>query len=201
MVTTPLRAAAGAGTWRTFWPQIMSLTLSAALVSFFTQYVSAFDHPMGVDIYLNPSINEGQQAQDLAAILITNLVLLAGALYALERWKKPPVGMFTVLFGGVAFAMTGLAAYNFGYLVAPALVAGIVADVAYSRVPRVVLAAIVPAVLWSGYFAVVHAFEGLNWTPELWAGAVVLTIASGALLAALNATRRPSLGRGPVGTS
>ncbi len=193
MVTAPLRAAWNdtsevAPTWSRFWPQALSLTLAVALISFFTMYVSAFEAPAGVHAVADAGLNEEMQVQDLLGVLVTNLLLIGAVLHVSRRWRTPR-GTFTMLFGGVAFAVTGLEAFDALYLVVPALLAGAVADALSGRVPRLVLGGVVPAVLWAGYFAAVEVFDGLTWTPELWLGAIVLCAVAGVLLARLTTPR------------
>jgi hypothetical protein len=186
MVTQPIRAAWAdttddAGSMRAFWPQAVTLTLATALVSFFTMYLSAF---VGVadERGSTDRVQELLQVEGLASILVTNVIMIVPLVFTLRRWR-PPMGTFTVLFAVVALAMTGLEAFDRAELAAPAVLAGLTADIALRRLPVRAVAAVVPLVLWTAYFAVAQASYGVEWPPELVAGSVVLATMSGLLLA------------------
>jgi hypothetical protein len=44
-------------------------------------------------------------------------------------------------------------------------------------------AAVVPAVLWLAYFALMAAFESVGWSVELWSGVIFISAAAGFALA------------------
>jgi hypothetical protein len=115
----------------------------------------------------------------VTSVLVTNLLFLAAAVVILRRFQTPP-GTFTLLYGLVAFAMTGLAGFDQLLLVLPAALGGVVADVLASRTRPVVVASVVPAVMWPAFFAVAHHAYDVGMAAELWTGAVFLAILTGA---------------------
>jgi hypothetical protein len=186
MVAQPVRAAWADGSelavsLRRFWPQIVTLTLATALVSFFTMYLSAF---FGVadDRGSTERLQELLEVEGIASVLVTNLTLMVPVLFVLRRWD-PPLGTFTILFTGVGLLMSGLAGFERIELIGAPLVAGAVADVLARRVPVRALAALVPVVLWTTYLGVAHASYGLEWAVELVVGSIVLASVSSLLLA------------------
>ena len=197
MVTMPVRAALADTDevrlgWPAWWPQAISLTLSTALVGFFTMYASAFD---GVGSHVDPSVlAEEMQAYGVASILLTNLLLLAPTTFVLRRWD-PPVGTIVVLFSGVAVLMTGLLGFRNIELVLAPLAGAVAVEVLRRSLPLLATAAISSAILWAAYFLVVEVTEGVQWTVELWAGAIVLAAASSAALVAIaRSPERSSVG-------
>ena len=188
MVTTAVRGAWAdpgmqAPTFREFVAPLVALTLATALVLFFTQYLNAFEGVAHPNDRIGPD-REVREVQGLASVLATNLVLMFAVVHVLRRLRPPP-GSFTVLFSGVALLMAGMEGFDLVELVLPMLAAGVIADVLVPRVPRPVLLAVVPVVLWSAYFAVAEISYGVAWTPELWAGSIVLASVSALVLDAL----------------
>jgi len=194
MVSSPLRmaqarrAASGnerpAMRWADWFPQAITLTLSTALVGFFTLYLSPFDGIGGFH-HPNPEMRELEEALGIASVLVFNAFLTIALLFALRRWR-PPFGFGALLFGGVALGMAGLEGFAFVELAIPAFIAGIVVDVMARRdYPVGAVVATGSWVLWSGFFAVAQLSYGLVWTVELWAGSIALAGASSLLLTAL----------------
>ena len=190
LVTSPLRAALGdtterEPTWTAWWPQAVTLTLTTALVGFFTMYLSAFH---GVGGEGRGPFGEVLQANGIARVLLTNALLIVPVLLVLRRWR-PPAGTFLLLFTGVAVAMAGLEGFRLVELVAPAVLAGLTAE-ALTRGRRHdrpgLVAGIVSFVWWASFFAVADATYGIRWTVELWSGTIVLAAASSVLLAAVH---------------
>lgn len=195
MVTSPLRRAAERRAndevrgprqvgWAEWLPQAVTLMLSTALIGFFTMYLSPFVG-IGGTRPLDEDLRELEEVRGIASVLSFNALWVAALLFALRRWR-PPFGFGALLFGGVAFGMSGLEGFALIELVAPALLAGLVIDALVARnSPVSVIVAIGSLLLWSGFFAVAHASYGLAWTVELWAGSVVLAVASALLLTTL----------------
>lgn len=127
----------------------------------------------------------------VGSILTTNLILLAPLVLVLRRWPRPPVGTFTILFTTVAVSMTALDAFDRVELALAGVIGGVVAD-ALVRSGRSVrsVAAVVPLVTWSSYFAVVEVRWGLEWSAELVGGSVTLAVVSGLLLVTLTEAGR-----------
>lgn len=195
MVSSPIRLAARRRvergvvgrqevTWAEWMPQAVTLTLSTALIGFFTLYLSPFAGVGGTRL-LDEDTRELAEVLGIASVLAFNALLISALLFALRRWQ-PPFGFGALLFGGVAFGMSGLDGFALIELVAPALVAGVVVDALVVRKsPVTVIVALGALVLWGGFFAVAHASYGLAWTVELWAGSIVLAVASALLLTTL----------------
>ena len=201
MVTSPLRLASARRTshvparvtWREWFPQAITLTLATALIGFFTLYLSPFDG-LAVGAIEAAPVRELEEVVGIASVLAFNLLLLGALLFALRRWT-PPLGFGVVLFGGVAFAMSGLDGFRHAALMLPALLAGLTADALIRRRSTAAVALAASAfVLWAGYFGVTHLAYGLPWTVELWTGSIVLAVATGLLLAAITPAALPAAG-------
>jgi hypothetical protein len=195
MVTAPVRAAWSrpgprALSWRDFWPLLGSLTLVVALLSFFLMYVSPFRAVVALQPTFTSSgfryIVEAAEVRLIAGVLIANAVLLAAVLFTLRRWQ-PPFGVFTVMFGVVGIAMSGLDSFERLPLGLCALIGGLAADVlmqrlkpgpTHVRAARLV-AALVPLALWLPYFIVFKVAYDLSWTIHLWLGTVFMAVMGG----------------------
>ena len=197
MVTGPLREAAArrrAGeeerpTWGQWAPQAMTLTLSTALVGFFTQYLSPFEGVAGSQPR-EDLVRELQEIVDVASVLAFNAIVVLALLYALNRWE-PPAGTATLLLVGVGLGMTGLEGFEHVELVVACLVGGVVMDLCLARrVSPLVMLVAGSAAWWSTFFLIAELTYGVEWTVELWAGSIVLAAASSALLATI---ARPQL--------
>ncbi|MDP1794226.1 MAG: hypothetical protein Q8K63_08835 [Acidimicrobiales bacterium] len=189
MVSSPVRLAAAdptydGTTWRKWFPQGVTLMLSTALVLFFTQYLSVFETIAALP-HNGSDLNEFRAVADLAAILATNAILVIPMLFVLWRWRTP-FGAFTLLFGACGLLLSGLEGFELVELVIAFAFGGLIADIvaARNRNPLAV-AAVASWAMWLVFFAIADASYGIEWSPELWAGAVVLATASSALLAAL----------------
>lgn len=179
MVTGPVRSAwrdpsDRASSLRRFAPTLLCLTLATAVASFFAMYLSAF-----LSVLL-----DGEEV-GIASVLVTNVLLLVPALLVLRRWA-PPLGTFTVLFGLVAYAMTGLGQFATLPLVFAAIAGGVAADLVAPRGARFV-GVVAPLVLWTAWFAVQWRMWGVPWTVELWTGSIALATLSGLVLGLLAA--------------
>lgn len=200
LVTLPLRTptpapAPGADrrpSWAAFWPSAVGLTLAVAIVSVFGQFASGLTM---WDVRLF-TLGDGWEGDDIAVlgivgILLSTVVLLGALVWASGVWSRPPVGTFTLAFGGTALLMSGLRAFDEAVLVVPVALGGLLADVLVARgVPTRTVAAAVPAVMWTLWFAAFHAAWGLGWTAELSSGTVVFATLIGYALA-LVANPRP----------
>jgi hypothetical protein len=199
MVSSPIRVAAAdakfarSPEWRDWSPQAVTLTLSTALVLFFTQYLSVFEDVTSATH--GGSAREFREVVDLASILSTNFILVVAMLFVLWRWRAP-FWTFTLLFTGCAMFLSGLEGFARIELVVAFVIGGLVADIGEARgLKPFVIAAAASLGLWSAFFFVANLSYGVDWSPELWAGAIVLATASSALLASL---MRPSAVQPPM---
>ncbi len=186
LVTAPVRDAwherwGSRPRWSEFWSVVGSLTLTAALVLFFLQYLS----PFRAAIVAQPlttafrSLNETAEVRTIASVLVTTVVLVGMMLFILRRWT-PPVGAFTILFGVPALAMSGLDSFERLPLALCAVAGGLVADIVVEAdIPVRWVAAAVPVAAWLPYFVVFKVAYDLPWTIHLWLGTVFLTALTG----------------------
>jgi hypothetical protein len=189
-------------------PALMGLTMAAAAVGLFLEYLSPFvnDDPFAVS--WAPGTEHGaaedQVVIGVAGVLVTTLLVVTPTLVLLRRWQLP--------FGSIAFlastvALLPSAAHGFehgaaGLVAAP--VGGVVADTLIRWLrpspqrPRgyPLVAATLPLAVWSSHFVALAAAGGLRWPPELWGGAIGLATLGGLALALLmspmGAPPRPS---------
>ncbi|HWH31922.1 MAG TPA: hypothetical protein VNU01_04565, partial [Egibacteraceae bacterium] len=112
--------------------------------------------------------------------MIVTTVLLMGATFLLRaRWQLPRHTLL-FLFTGFALLMSGLHGFREVALVLPAALAGALADALDGqRASSRTIGVAVPTVLWLAWFATYAALWGLDWTPELWLGAVVFAALAG----------------------
>lgn len=188
----------------TFLPALISLSLATGVAFFFTFYASPFGQTLvpafrdvTTDIHdlSRPSAAAFAQVREMWALtgmLFTTVLVVVPILALVRRWR-PPAGSFAVLFAFVA-VFAGSASH-FARWQAPVAVAvaASVGELVLRRTtePRI-LAAVVPSTLWAAYFALIAATQGMGWSPEIWAGAIVLTTAVGATMAFVMGSR-PSL--------
>jgi hypothetical protein len=188
MVTAPLRAALddddeAAPGWGDWWPQAVTLTLTTALVGFFTMYLSAYQGWVGAE---DPSIRFADvfQSHGIASVLVTNALVTLPTALVLRRWRAP-AGTLLLLHVAFAVGMTGLEGFRQVELAGAAIVAGLAAE-AVARTDRLrsraAGVAVVSLAWWASYFALADATYGIRWTVELWSGTIVLAVASSALL-------------------
>lgn len=202
VLTSPLRAgwsdqASSSPTLREFLPALLSITLSTALVAFFFMYLSPFTHaPVSSGPYrfiggiadrdLAGWLAENVRKDGIASILLTTIILVAPALLLLRRWTTPK-GTFTLMFSGVAVALTALEGFALAWTALAAVMAGVVADVLVHRLEPSLsrpwayraFASAVPAVLWLAYFGIIQLRFGVGWSVELWAGVTTMAVLTG----------------------
>jgi hypothetical protein len=193
IVTSPFRAA-----WRhndpavhtslkAFSPVLLSASLAAGFTAFMLLYLSpvfqtdmaANNADFGTDAgYLDFLSQRG----GVAAFLISTVIVMAPLLVILRRWKLP-FGACAFLFGLVAAVIQGIDAFTRPELVGAAVAGGLLADVAAAALkpstdkPNALraFAALAPVSLWGAYTATLAVTEGIDWAPELWAGAIMWT--------------------------
>jgi hypothetical protein len=178
------------------WPALASMGLSVAVICFFLMYLSPFratnveqPHVVGPDFDF---LLEQAQIHTIAAVLITSTLFIGAMLLTLRRWHTP-LGTFTVMFGGLAVAMSGLDTFDRVPIALTALAGGVVADVLIARLrpgpddvrATRIVAGIVPVALWLPYFIVFKATYDLPWTVHMWTGTIFLAAVGGVLLSVL----------------
>ncbi|MGI8597153.1 MAG: hypothetical protein ACR2LY_07700 [Thermoleophilaceae bacterium] len=201
MITTPARAL-----WRTelpegepvsfvrFLPVLLSFALTAAAASFFLAYLSSFQSNLATRPPSSGAAGEGVHATSevvgLASVLVTNALVVGALLLMARRWALP-FGAATFIVVAVALLNSLEHSFESGELLLAALAGGVITDLALrsrfsARWHRLsVLGLVLPAALWSSYFAVGALAGELAWPVELWSGAVLLACLSGLALSAL----------------
>jgi hypothetical protein len=204
--TTPLRSAWSADrlgqapSFRALLPALLALTFTTLLVTFLFFYLSAFRNPSstwpmpagaGRAAASLPVVAYGR-ALGVAAVLATNLLLVAPVLLLWRRWR-PPFGSATLLFTTVAFGTSATEEFAFGEVVVAALVGGLVTDWLVARTwagpdrvrPFRLVATAAPLALWGTYFLVLELRHGVTWPAELWTGSILFACLSGFTLSLL----------------
>jgi hypothetical protein len=193
LVTSPVRSVLGRGdvasTWRDFGPTAVGLTLTVAVVAFFTQYASALHAAFPEEFAAGA--RDAEQIVGVAAVLLPNALLIGALVWTMARWPSPPPGTFTLVFGATALLMAGLDGFGQLVLVLPVAAGGALADVLVAqRYPTRLVAVAVPVAMWSAWFAVYHAVWGLGWQAELTSGTVAFAALTGYGLSLLVAVTR-----------
>ncbi|WP_323674766.1 hypothetical protein [Halorubellus sp. PRR65] len=200
-LASPLRAAARRGddadTALAAVPVVVSMTLVLAILSMFGGFVNPLVRPY-------PHYEYHSMRSVVTMLVAWPLVYVGATVATLRRFELVP-GAFTVAFGLSAFAVAQ--AEGFVWLVVPAVVAGVLADVFAVHARRVgvvralrsrsftAFAAGLPAAFTTTYFTVVdltvgidhsHVYEGMfNWSIHVVVGAVVLAALAGVLFASV----------------
>ena len=203
MIATPVRAAGARRArpvrWQGWLPAILSVFAVSAVAAFFLEYLSPF-----LDV---PAASGHGSAQVLGVgeYLLTTVLLVAPLLYAWGRLGRIPPGMITAV--GLAVTVPVGVLNDFQFLAGQlwALAGAVTADVALhmirKRRPRlvpVVAGATVPALVWALHLLGVALTVGIAWTVELWAGVIVLSVLSGAVLGGLLLPYDPGRDRPPA---
>jgi hypothetical protein len=168
------------------WPGIASATLTLTMLTFFGQ----FDHPFTAQWSALPqTFVPVQPAEELGMLgIIFQTALLMGVVLLLVRRFDLPPGSLTFLMGVNAIFVTLIKGADPIILIG--IAGGVAADVAYAllrpapgRPVRLrIFAFLVPAVLYSLYFAALIRVDGLWWPVHLWAGAPVVAGLTGVLV-------------------
>lgn len=178
---------------RDFWPPLLALSLSAAEVGFFFQYMDGFSSRQ-MQIPYVPGSEEGAYAVivGMSSILITTVIGVGALLLLMKLWELP-FGSGLVMFGLFGGLMELLEGYQFTEDVVAPLVAGLAVDliIRYAR-PRDErrfamrwFAFLVPAAMWTTRFVVFEQFSDIRWPIEIWTGAVILAGLTGVGLSLL----------------
>lgn len=177
-------------------PAIASVALVGALAMFFTMYAS----PFGTDVARFASVRTDihdlstatpeafaqlRETSLLTGILLATVLLITPALLLLRRWRLP-AGSLTLMFTLLASSAAALGELERPLLVTGVLAAGIAGDLLVARsAPLLLIAGVLPAVVWTGYFAGVQLQYGMRWTAPMWTGAIVLSALLGSALSLL----------------
>lgn len=198
MLSGPLRAAWLRSSGRViaygeFLPPLLAVTLAAAELGFFFQYMDGLSVRFMQVPYL-PGLEEGyfELVAGIASILITTVILMGGLLLLMRRWT-PPFGSGLVLFGLYGMLMEILEGYRFPEDVVAPLAGGLVADLAIKYLSTEargalavrVVAFVVPVAMWGVRFAVFERYSDINWPVSVWTGAIVFAGLAGVSLSLL----------------
>ena len=165
--------------------------MSAALVGFFLQFISAFR-----DVVASPTTAlagrsgfvERMMINGVAAVLITNLVVVTAGAFLLRFRLRP--GMLTVSFGAFALMLSGLDSFHRGAIVLAALLAGLVAD-GLVHIGREDLALpIAGGVLWLNWFALLALTGPMAWNQNVWLGTIYLAVLEATVISMLAGIKR-----------
>lgn len=180
LTTSTLRSAWArperAPSLRRFLPTLVGATLAVGILGFFLHFASPFV-PEPEDYVGAPS--DMQVALGVMGMLVTTVLLMGMTFVLRARWQVPR-HTFLFLFAMYALYMNGLHGFDQVVVVLPAALAGALADAMTQQGvgPRL-FGATIPAVLWLSWFATFGAAFGLDWTPDLWLGAVVFASLTG----------------------
>ena len=219
VLTSPLRAAwlgpATSPNLGTFFPVVLSVTLTTSLLAFFFAYGWG-----GLDLTPAAAVPEAALdehaaghreaelliAAGILARLLTTVLLIGPLLLVTRRWRTP-AGTATIFFTTVSALLFVLSDEASIALLAAPLLAGVAADAWIGKFGRPVepqwwaygLAAATAFVLWSAHFAAMAATHGIGWTPELWGGAIVLAVLTAVGMALLAFPPRSDTAATPSG--
>jgi hypothetical protein len=168
---------------KAFWPVMLAVTLVAAMTAFLLRDVSPLAGARSAGT---------AQVDELAGLLVHNLLFIAPVLLLLLRWQ-PPLGTFTIMAGSVAVALAAATGLGLVGLAGAAVLGGTAADVAVTllrpspqrRWAARAVAVIAPAVYWTAHFALLGVGYGAGWDPAPWLGSVLWASLSGFALALL----------------
>lgn len=180
-MTAPARGAwqrrlhDGRPTYRAFLPVTMSAGLGMTGVAFFFVYGWSLQSTWMIRRqYVAPWADEVPVAYGILGIIVQTFILFAPLLLMRRRWHMP-FGVATTIFAFIAVAMS--VGFDGELVGVPATIAGGLAfDLTVHR-QNLVAAVAGPLVLFSAFFlSVGYTHEGLGWPPEVWSGAIVLSV-------------------------
>jgi hypothetical protein len=184
---------------------LQSVAACTAVAAFFTQFASAFRGPqVAVDVMLRGMGHaaEGNAVVGVMAVLVTNALLVGAATFLVARFRTRRFALTGVI-GVVTLAVSGLTSFHHVALVLAALAGGLAGDIAVSR-GRVDLVPIaVPLAMWPAWTAILALTTTFGWSPNVWAGAVFLSVLTGVglrLLAGLSRQESGAAREGELGT-
>lgn len=206
IMTTPLRTAAHRGGGRRLdraevKPVILSVAFTTALLGFFLTYLFAPGAGWLADHPFDGATGEGETRLMLGmGMIFVSTFILAGPVVAVAQRWRPPVGLATVAWGMTTLMVAIAFDQDLALAVATGVTGGLVTDLLFgirtgsSEIVRTVTAlGGGTAAAWSAFFVLVANADALQWPPELWAGAILLSALGAAGLAWLACNQRPSV--------
>ncbi|MGC1206773.1 MAG: hypothetical protein WA880_02325 [Ornithinimicrobium sp.] len=193
-----------------------SLALATALAAFFLLYTSEFAGAAPTVPYLRlPEGDPGHEAGELPALvglgsfLVTTAVLMIPLLFVWQRGRAPR-GLITVVV--VTVAWLSAAVVDFPVAVLAGAIGATVGALAADGFVQLLegrtwnrpgarlsaLAAVASGSVWTAHMVALAVTSGLEWPPELWAGALVLSSMAAAALGGLAAGASPALWQRPA---
>jgi hypothetical protein len=163
---------------------VVTMTLNAAVIMFFTQYYSAFRFG---GLFAGPRNDDIWQVYALGSVFVTNAILLGLVYLIVRRWQTPRWA-FTFSFAALAAATVLLDGRRGPMLnIAAAALAGLATDVLVRRLrPHAgevrssrLFSLLVPLAIWSLWFASLQLQDGVHWPAELWTGTIILAVLEG----------------------
>lgn len=175
MVTMPLRTLDDADDREATVVRGASVFLALGVVAFFLMYLMPWGE---ADAFLSPyepGVRDAvlDVAFGMATVIVSTTVFLGAALWLAARRRVQP-GMVTAGFTLVALAQSGLEGFDHLPAVLGATAAGAVVDALLLRGTSLrIVGAAGGVALWLAVFALLHAEDGVEWSPSLWTGAIV----------------------------
>lgn len=203
ILTSPLRAAWTGSerepTLRGFLPPLLSILTAASFTYFMAMFawapldalyaarLSSLTERYGAEGAQR--IFRLQQATGVDEVLITTALMLAPLFFLMGRWRLP-FGTATILMGVTGTLMQLVDQIYQPELIVISFVIGVFADGLLrarrgERASFRVIGATVPLVFWSLYYLAGQLRYGIEWPPEIWTGAIVLSMLSGVGLSLL----------------
>lgn len=198
-----------APTLKQLLPGLVSLAFTASFTAFFAMNFWAFAHgypSQGYDEWamsltdenLRHYLYEQGRIQGIANILITNAILIVPIVWLLKSWD-PPTGSFTLLLAVPLLFMSVLDGFANVVMIAPGIVAGVVADAVWRRLRgsrygryAPLFLGLLSVLLWGLYFLVIEMMAHVAWEPEFWGGAIFLAALSSAVFGKVSNTQNGS---------
>jgi hypothetical protein len=169
IVSTPLRA-----TWvdptlpaapglRRLLPALLSASLATTLVLLFLQYANALTYDGGSVVVAFTTMDEEFTARLVAAMAVTNLVLILPLLTLLRRWTLP-LGAATILYAAVGALSSATTGFGNIDMIIGLLIAGVCVDVLARWLRPVpqrptqlrLFAALAPLITWTIFVATAY---------------------------------------------
>jgi len=170
---------------------VQSVTATAAVFAFFTQFASAFRADRISDVVFRGmgSLAESHAIRGVTAILLTNAILLGAVVFLTSRWRVPR-GSCTFVIGVIAVACNGLTGFDHPWLPLAAILGGLAADLMVSLDHPKLVPIVTPLVMWSAWTAIAALTAPFGWSANVWGGAIYLCTLTGV---GLRAFAYPSL--------